>query len=223
VVVDRAPSSNIARRRLERRAADGRRSDERWAAILAAATVVFRELGYEKATLENIAAEVGINRATLYYYVGTKEELLVALLTEPIETVRTRLEEYAAGDMPAPEKLAAALSSYVRTLDEHPELFIFLSENVHAVMSGPEADALRANADRYGYVLTQVIRDGAAAGEFRSDVDPQVAVLAILGMFNWMHRWYRPGGRRSLLEIGEEIVQLSLAALEPRPEPCASL
>ena len=216
-MVDEVASSNIARRRLERRAAVGRRSDERWASILAAATTVFRELGYEKATLEDIANEVGINRATLYYYVGTKEELLVALLAEPIEMVRTRLEEDAAADMPAPQKLAAALTGYVRTLDEHPELFIFLSENVHAVMSGPEADALRVNADRYGVVLTQVIRDGAAAGEFRSDVDPQVAVLAILGMFNWMHRWYRPGGRRSLIEIGDEIVRLSLSALEPQP------
>ena len=214
-MVEHAPSSNIARRRQERREAGGRRSDERWAAILAAATTVFRELGYEKATLEDIANEVGINRATLYYYVGTKEELLVALLAEPIEMVRTRLEEDAAAKMPAPEKLAAALRNYVKTLDEHPELFIFLSENVHTVMTGPDADALRANADRYGQVLTQVIRDGAASGEFRNDVDPQVAVLAILGMFNWMHRWYRPGGRRSLIDIGEEIVRLSAAALQP--------
>ena len=95
-MVDEVASSNIARRRLERGAAVGRRSDERWASILAAATTVFRELGYEKATLEDIANEVGINRATLYYYVGTKEELLVALLAEPIEMVRTRLEEDAA-------------------------------------------------------------------------------------------------------------------------------
>jgi TetR/AcrR family transcriptional regulator, cholesterol catabolism regulator len=214
-VVDQAPSSNIARRRQERRAATGRRSDERWAAILAAATTVFRSLGYEKATLEDIANEVGINRATLYYYVGTKEELLVALLTGPIEMVRTRLEEYAAADLPAPEKLAAALRSYVAMLDEHPELFIFLSENVHSVMTGPDAEVLRANADRYGAVLTQLIRDGAAAGEFRSDVDAQVSVLAILGMFNWMHRWYRPGGRRSLIDIGEDLVRLSLAAVVP--------
>jgi len=210
-----APSSDIGRRRLERRAASGRRSDERWAAVLAAATEIFRQIGYEKATLEDIAREVGINRATLYYYVGTKEELLVALLGEPIATVLSRLEEDAARDLPAPEKLAAALRGYVQTLSEHPELFIFLSENVHTVMTGPDAEQLRANADRYGHVLTEVIREGQAAGELRQDVDPQVTVLAVLGMFNWMHRWYRPDGRRSLIEIGEDLVQLSLAAVQP--------
>jgi AcrR family transcriptional regulator len=214
-VADAAPSSDIGRRRMERRAAGGRRSDERWADVLAAATTVFRSMGYEKATLEDIAREVGINRATLYYYVGTKEELLVALLAEPIAMLRARLEEDVAQDLPPREKLAESLRGYVKTLDEHPELFIFLSENIHAVMSGPDADALRDNADRYGHVLTQVIRDGAAAGDLRDDVDPQIAMLAILGMFNWMHRWYRADGRRGVTEIGDDLIRLALSALAP--------
>jgi AcrR family transcriptional regulator len=200
---------------MERRAAGGRRSDARWAAVLAAASHVFADVGYEKATLEDVAREVGINRATLYYYVGTKEELLVSLLSEPIATVTSRLEEDAGRDAPADEKLAAALRGYVKTLDEHPELFIFLSENVHTAMTGPEAEELVSEADRYGRILTDVIRDGQKTGVFRDDVDPQTSVLAILGMFNWMHRWYRPDGRRSLIDIGEDLIRLSLAALQP--------
>src|SRR5690606_1499931 len=86
-------ASVIARRRAERRQASGRRSDARWAEIVQGAGKVFRRLGYSQSTLEDVAAEVGINRATLYYYVGTKEELLVALLQQPMEALRTRLEE----------------------------------------------------------------------------------------------------------------------------------
>jgi TetR/AcrR family transcriptional regulator, cholesterol catabolism regulator len=209
----KAPS-DIARRRMTRRAAGGRRSDDRWAAVLAAASAVFRDIGYQKATLEDIAREVGINRATLYDYVGTKEELLVALLAAPISAVTARLAEDAGREGPAREKLAGALRGYVETLEEFPELFIFLRENVHAAMTGPDAEALVAEADRYGRVLTGIIREGAASGEFRSDVEPQVAVLGILGMFNWMHRWYRPDGPRSIVEIGEELVRMSLAAIE---------
>ncbi len=210
-----SPTSDIARRRMERRAAGGRRSDERWASVLASASRVFTEVGYEKATLEDVARDVGINRATLYYYVGTKEELLVALLTEPIATVTARLEQDAALDAPADQKLASALRGYVKTLDEHPELFIFLSENVHTAMTGPDAEELVTEADRYGRILTGVIRDGAESGSFRSDIDPQLAVLAILGMFNWMHRWYRPDGRRTLTDLGEDLIRLSLSSLKP--------
>jgi AcrR family transcriptional regulator len=209
------PASDIARRRTERRQATGRRSDARWEEILAGAGRVFGRLGYGQSTLEDVAAEVGISRATLYYYVGTKEELLVGLLHDPIQTMRTRLEEVAAGPEPAPARLAAALREYVRTMAELPELFIFLSENVHQVMSGPEADHIRDNADRYGRTLAEVIRSGAQAGEFRRDVDPSVAVLGIMGMFNWIHRWYNPDGQRSLTDFGEVFIEMALSSLAP--------
>lgn len=210
------PASDIARRRMERRQASGRRSDARWEEILTGAGRVFARLGYGQSTLEDVAAEVGISRATVYYYVGTKEELLVGLLHDPIETMRTRLEEVAAQPTTAPERLEAALREYVRTMAELPELFIFLSENVHQVMSGPEAEHIRDNADRYGRTLAEVIRSGAKAGEFRADIEPSIAVLGILGMFNWIHRWYNPHGERSLAEFGDVFIEMALSALAPR-------
>lgn len=183
--------------------------------MLVAAAEVFRRMGYSQARLEDVAQEVGISRATLYYYVGTKEELLVALLEDPIAEVTAGLKKVAAQDLPASEKLAGALREYLHLLEEHPTLFIFLSENIHNVMSGPEADEIRANADSYGRVLTKIVTDGQKSGEFRADIRPQVAVLGIIGMFNWMHRWYVPSGKESLSAIGEDFVTMSLAALQP--------
>lgn len=214
-----APDSDIARRRIERRQASGRRSDERWAEILTGAARVFQRLGYSPSTLEDVATEVGVNRATLYYYVGTKEELLVALLYRPLVTLRERLDEVAALPKPAPQRLESALREYVRTMAELPELFVFLAENVHQVMSGPEADQIRDNADRSGRTFAEIIASGAEAGVFRTDVDPAVAVLGIIGMFNWMHRWYRPDGARSLQDIGEDFIGMALSSLTPaRPD-----
>jgi AcrR family transcriptional regulator len=212
---EQEPPSEIGRRRAERREAGGRRSDQRWNDVLVAAAEVFRRLGYSQARLEDVAQEVGISRATLYYYVGTKEELLVALLEDPIVEVTAGLKKVAAQDLPAAEKLAEALREYLHLLEEHPTLFIFLSENIHKVMSGPEADEIRANADSYGRVLTKIVADGQNSGEFRDDIRPQVAVLGIIGMFNWMHRWYVPSGKEPLSAIGEDFVTMSLAALQP--------
>jgi AcrR family transcriptional regulator len=212
---EQGPPSEIGRRRAERRAAEGRRSDQRWNDVLVAAAEVFRRMGYSQARLEDVAQEVGISRATLYYYVGTKEELLVALLEDPIAEVTAGLKKVAAQDLSASEKLAGALREYLHLLEEHPTLFIFLSENIHNVMSGPEADEIRANADSYGRVLTKIVTDGQKSGEFRDDIRPQVAVLGIIGMFNWMHRWYVPSGKESLSAIGEDFVTMSLAALQP--------
>lgn len=209
-------SSEIAQRRERRRASSGRRSDTRWQEILAGAARAFTSLGYSRTTLEDVAAEVGVNRATLYYYVGTKEELLVALLHDPIEQMRSRLEQIAAKPTPAADRLAEALRAYGEAMERTPELFIFLSENLHQSMTGAEADDIRRNADRYGRVLTRLIKDGAKAGEFRRDIEPQTAVLGIIGMFNWIHRWYDPNGRRKLTEFTDAFVEMALSSLAPR-------
>lgn len=215
--VARSPSadSDIARRRMERRMASGRKSDARWREVLDGAARVFQHLGYPQTTLEDIATEVGINRATLYYYVGTKEELLVSLLHEPIAQMRQDLEEIVARDTPAQEKLAAALRSYVAAMAERPELFIFVGENIHKVMGGREATDIQEQADRWGRLLAGVIADGAKDGEFRDDLDPQLATLAIAGMVNWTYRWFDPAGAKTLPEIGEVFVEMALSSLSP--------
>jgi AcrR family transcriptional regulator len=207
------PVSDIARRRAERRNATGRRSDSRWTQILAGAAAVFHRLGYGNSTLEDVAAEVGVRRATLYYYVATKEELLVSLLAGPIRDLRVNLEAMAEEPRPARDKLTTALLEYTRVMQTHPELTIFNQENVHKVMSGPAADELIENADRYGNVLTDVVRQGVAAGELRDDVDPRVAVMGLLGMFNWVHRWFDPNGRLTLEEVARGFITMALDGL----------
>ncbi len=211
----RQASSDIARRRMERRLASGRKSDARWREVLEGAARVFQRLGYPQTTLEDVANEVGINRATLYYYVGTKEELLVSLLHQPIESLRTGLEEIVARDLSTSEKLTEGLRAYVTAMEQRPELFIFVGENIHKVMSGPEANDIQANADRWGRLMAKVIAEGQRTGEFRDDVDPQLATLAISGMFNWVYRWYDPAGRMKLSEIGEMFIELALSSLSP--------
>lgn len=172
-------------------------------------------MGYTQATLEDVAQEVGLNRATLYYYVGTKQELLVSLLSGPIQQLADGIEITVALQASSTEKLAKALRDYVITMEQRPELFIFLAENVHKVMSGSEADSIQQNADRYGRKMASIVADGSKSGEFRSDITPELAVLGIIGMFNWIYRWFTPDGPRTLAEIGEVFVSMALASLRP--------
>lgn len=186
---------------------------------MAGAARVFQRLGYAQATLEDVATEVGVNRATLYYYVGTKEELLVSLLHKPIEQMRVDLEQIVGERLSAPETLARALRAYVTAMTDRPELFIFLGENIHKVMVGPEASDIQHNADTYGRILAGVITDGVRAGDFRDDLEPQVAMLGIIGMFNWTYRWFDPSGRMSLAEVGETFITMALASLTTHSPP----
>ena len=61
--------------------------------IIAAAAEIFKEKGYQAATTRDIAAAVGIQQATLYYYVSSKEELLYLVVCEPMMRLYAQMEE----------------------------------------------------------------------------------------------------------------------------------
>ena len=209
-----APKSDNARRRQERPTADRRASNERWLTILKGASVVFRREGYSRARLEDVAVEVGINRASLYYYVGTKEELLIALIEGPAYEMTQHCREALRADLPADEKLRRALHAYIDDLQNHPELFLLFSESQHIATIPEAAKPIVANADAYGKTLLAIINEGVKTGVFRSDLDPRLVMLGILGMHNWIHRWYIPGGRNSLDQIGETFAAMVLSGLQ---------
>lgn len=209
----KARTSGMAQRRADRRNADRRNSEERWAAIMEAGSEVFRRLGYSQATLEDVAKEVGIHRATLYYYVADKEELLIAILDEPIHRMTSDLRDIAALDIAPTEKLRKAIAHHMQTLeDNYPELFVFLAENLHLLTVGSDRD-IQVNAHEYGEVMTALIEEGIDAGDFRADLDPRLMMLGVIGMLNWSHRWYTPDGKRTLPEIGEEFASVVLDGL----------
>lgn len=194
--------------------ADRRASNERWRSILVGATEVFRREGFARTRLEDVAAEVGINRASLYYYVGTKEELLIALVEEPAREMTRHCREALQSAQPADEKLRTALRCYVEDLHTYPEMFLLFSETQH-IAGLPDAAGIASNAEDYADTLLMIIEEGVDAGLFRSDLDPRLVLHGILGMFNWIHKWYVPGGRHSLSEIGEVFAEMVFSGLVP--------
>ncbi|HEY8217551.1 MAG TPA: TetR/AcrR family transcriptional regulator [Acidimicrobiia bacterium] len=211
----RGGQSTMAKRRADRRRSDRVASDERWEAIVDAGSKVFRRLGFAQANLEDVAREVGLNRATLYYYVADKEELLVAIVDEPLERMTSDLRAIAALDLPASERLRRAVVQHMRSLEEAPELCIFLAENLRLLMSGRDHE-IQANAHEYASAMAGIVAAGIATGELRDDVDPRLAMLGLIGMLNWSHRWYRPGGAMTLAEIGEQFAATFLDGLRSR-------
>jgi TetR/AcrR family transcriptional regulator, cholesterol catabolism regulator len=211
------PRTGIAQRRAERRRAGWRRSDQRWSEIVDGAARVFSRLGYAQTALADVAEEVGINRATLYYYVGTKVELLVSVLIRPAQQITVDIKEIRALDASPRAKLEVAIAKHMQVLaDNRGQLFAVLAENAHLVAGIVDCELTDA-ADEYGDVLTEIIADGMAAGEFRDDIDPQVAMLGIVGMCNWTHRWHSPKGAYTLPDIGEQFSRMVVGGLAAAP------
>jgi hypothetical protein len=72
---------------------------------------------------------------------------------------------------------------------------------------------------RYFHLLRETLKELRAAGRLR-DVDISVAALSLIGMVQWLPRWFRPSGRLTIDQAAREIADLACAALlEPAPGP----
>ena len=174
---------------------------------------VLREKGYERTTVRAIADRAGVPVSTLYTHIGSKEELFLGLVTPAIEDAGKRMEAILASDRPALEKLRAALVGAATAFDEHyPELFIYLRDFYPALERG-DAGARR----RYERQWVEILRESIGSGELREELDAKMLTYGVLGMLNWMHQWYRPGGRYSAAEIGEQFATVIIRGLAAGP------
>jgi AcrR family transcriptional regulator len=180
--------------------------------VVQAAVEVFREKGYERATVREIADRAGLGTSSLYFHVRSKEELALAAVAPVIEAGATWLEELASSDVAPEEKLRAAIVRAVELYDRHPEVTIYLSDFYPVVdRLLPEAGE-RAKAAWADLVRQVLEADGAEVEPGRA----RLLAYGVLGMASWMHRWYRSEGRVSATELGHLYADLVLDGLRPR-------
>jgi AcrR family transcriptional regulator len=180
--------------------------------IVSAAAKVFRTKGYHAATVRDIADEVGLLKGSLYHHFDSKEELLYLVVKEPIAQMYSKMAEIAAGDGRAGDKLCRAISAHLEAFDRHyPHLFVYLRER--EAVKRRFREKIGFSPKDYERCWQQILREGVDSGEFRSDLDIQVASYGLLGMLNWLYKWYDPQGRLSVQEVAEQFTALALAGL----------
>jgi AcrR family transcriptional regulator len=176
-----------------------RNGEDKQSEILAAAVRIFREKGYHAASMQDLADAVGLQKASLYYYVSSKEDLLTLIYERFIGAFTRQLTELLAEPLPATEKLRRAIATQVVALSEQIELFtVYLNEI--KFLNPRLRSRIHAEAEHQAELLQAILQQGVAAGEFR-ELDVKMTVHAIIGMCNWTYRWYSPKGTLSANEI----------------------
>jgi len=188
--------------------------------IIAAAAKVFQTKGYHAATVQDIADAVGILKGSLYHHVKSKEDLLYLIVKEPIAQMYVRMAEIAASDPPAAEKLRRAILAHLEAFDRHyPHLFVYLHEREE--MKRRFREQFKLSPKQYERCWQQILREGVKSGEFRPDLDVPVVSYGLLGMLNWLYKWYDPRGRLGVREVAGQLSALALAGLAASAPPKA--
>src|SRR5712691_10633985 len=180
--------------------------------IITAAAKVFQTKGYHAASVQDIADEVGILKGSLYHHFDSKEELLYLIVKEPIASLYETVSEIVASESAAAEKLRRAITAHLEAFHRHhPHLFVYLRETEDLKRRFRATTQL--SPKQYERFWQQILREGMNTGEFRADLDVQVVSYGLLGMLNWLYKWYDPRGRLSVREVAHQFSALALAGL----------
>jgi len=179
--------------------------------ILRSAAALFRQRGFNGASMQDLAEEVGITKSSLYHHFPSKQALLSEILANTVERVTPALEAIAESDLPASQRLRQAVGGHVvELIRDRDNVACFIEEG--RFLAPDYMQAYIAKRDRYESYFRQIVADGIESGEFlRTDV--RLASLAILGMCNWVARWYRTDGDHSPDQIATSFGNMAARCL----------
>lgn len=175
--------------------------------ILDCAARLFSRKGYEKASVEEIAAELNLNKASLYYYIKSKNEILYYIQEQAIAQANEALEKILELDMNPVEKLEAAIKSHVRIITRCHIMNILKDHEF--VLSRKSRKKLVSRRDAFERNFNRIVQDGVESGAFDC-LNWKMSAKAALSAINRIPAWYSPRGELSPDEIGEAMVDFIL-------------
>lgn len=176
--------------------------------IIDTAVRIFHEKGYRAATLDDVAKDLGVTKAALYHYVASKEELLSIIYIQALESFFETAYQIGEQHLPPPEKLRVFIRHHIKNIViENLAMFaVFFSEENQ--LPHKDFQIIRREKRKYTRVVEEIIEAGIAQGCFR-ETDPKLQAFAIIGMCNWLYKWYKPGdGRQGPDAIADYFIDL---------------
>ena len=193
---------------------DLQRPDSRRDQILDRAALLFGEHGYDRTSIRDIAAAVGMLPGSVYYHFPSKEALLEAVYTAAIDRATETLHDAVAAHQDPWDRLEAAAVAHLGILVGGGSIAAVIADGPN--LPATARDQLVAQRRRY----EAVFRDLVAAIDLPPGVTPTSFRLALLGAFNWALTWFRADGDSAEI-VARNLFAVFRAGRPPsRPSSC---
>lgn len=158
--------------------------------ILNAATKLLSEEGFQKMLITDLAKEAGVSVGTIYQYVDTKEDILVLVVNDIIESYRREVPAAMEGIDDPVERLAAGFRAYCMVVDSHRAAALLAYQETKSISKEGRERLMQLEVETNSY-FSDCIQDGMKVGKFRQ-VEPAVAsaTLTMLAHMWALKHWY---------------------------------
>lgn len=182
--------------------------------LLRVAADCFNQKGFSGTSLKDVARQLDITDAAIYYYVKNKEELVHLCYIRAVELAAQALDNALAEGQTIREKLELYIRYQIRVLcDQDVGPVAVLSEV--SSLKPQHKEVILEKSRFHSRRLAKLVEDGVDSGDFMP-CNSRLVVAAIMGGVNWMPKWYRPNIDYTVEEIADSFVQTYCQGLIPQ-------
>jgi AcrR family transcriptional regulator len=187
--------------------------------LMDAAVALFSRKGYAATSIREVAALLGIQKASLYYHIQSKEDLLDLVCKSSLEQIRRDVEAAIAGVRDPLERVRTLIRAHVESLARDVAKHSVTLTEMHT-LSPARLSQVVALRNAYEDRVRSALQNAQNAGVLRADLSPKYLCLGLLGLMNRVVFWYRRGGPLAPAELGQVLAAVFLtgaAGAAPKP------
>jgi len=189
--------------------------------ILSTAATLIGEKGYAKTSVDDIASALGATKPFVYYYFGSKVEILEEICLRTISASNKILNDLISEKQPAAWRLYHIIGGIAElAVTDANGTSIFFREERNLSENAAKASARLRK--RFDSDLAGLIAEGIESGEF-SVPNTKIAAYSVAGMVTWMFTWYRPTGPLGVEELRAMMARLALQTVGVAPETVSEI
>lgn len=174
--------------------------------LLSKAAHLFREKGYERTTVRDIAKAVGIQSGSIFHHFSSKEEILKAVMTEAIHYNTARMETALAAASSARDEVLALIRCELESINGPTGEAMAILVYEWRCLSDKNQKEILSLRNNYEQLWLDALNQAKEQGLISGNTTILRRYLA--GALSWTTTWYRPQGNLNLDQLADEALLL---------------
>lgn len=179
--------------------------------IFKEAAKLFREKGYNAASMRDLAERVELKASSLYSHIGSKEEILRKICFENARHFGEGMQRIEAMQVSAVDKIKALLLLHIQTaIEDATSVTVFNDEWRH--LSEPHLSEFIQLRKDYENRFRTIIKTGVVNQELKK-LNTEIMLYSLLNSVQWLHYWYKKEGKIKSDELKQDIVEMMMGGI----------